>query len=98
MMKKTVKLLPLILMLGSCTLLKPSLVNFENLSDYSLHLTIKGRDSRELVIEPGKGEFILTPPGELECRIEIEPLGFSKDYRIKVSYLESSHFIFRTKP
>lgn len=93
--KLTVAAAAILLLFHSCSMLSPSYISFENGSAYPVTIYLEENGGEPLELEPGKKGFRLLTPGENRVRVEIEELGFSRDYALQISYLQKSRFIFR---
>lgn len=86
----------ILLLLHSCSLLCPSYISFENGSAYPITIFLEESSTEPLELDPGKKGFRLLSPGDYKVRVEIEELGFSRDYRVTAAYQQKSRFIFQT--
>jgi hypothetical protein len=57
--------------------------------------TINKGNRKDILIEDKAGDFVLTPPGEINLTISIDELKFKKDYVVRINYLEKKKFNFK---
>ncbi len=87
-------LIILIILFFNCTLTEPCTLIIENESDYTITVSVSNGDKSEIILNKGKGDFVLVSPGQIELTVNIESIKFIKKYTITMNYQEKKKFIF----
>lgn len=87
-------LLFFIFFLFNCSLSEPCTLIIENKSDYTIDILISNGNKSKITLNKNKGDFILVSPGQIDLKVIIESMKYSKKYSIKINYLEKKKFIF----
>lgn len=96
-LKGIISFISFVLLTLNCTLIEPTCLIIQNNSDYSIEISLNKGNKKELIIEDGKGDFVLVYPGLLDLDIRIKEIGFNKIYQIDIGYIEKKKFIFELK-
>jgi hypothetical protein len=91
---KIVIIMLISLSLTGCSFFEPSSLIIKNASNYQIDISTNIGSIKELSLEKGKGEFIMSPPGNLKLSISINEINFEKTYEVKLEYLEKKKFEF----
>ena len=87
-------LVVLIIILFNCSLTEPCTLIIENESDYTIDILISNGKKSKITLKKNKGDYVLVSPGQIKIKVNIESIKYSKEYSIKINYLEKKKFTF----